>query len=82
MKELDLELLGKGQTNKFSYKQIHASKYAFVYEASDKYGNNHFEVFERKERQKSETVVQGKEVRFIAKVLYPKAEDLCLGIVL
>jgi hypothetical protein len=75
MKELDIEFKGIGEVSDFWFKQIHASEHAYVYEIRDVYDNRHYEVFRRKERQESETVIQGIKLSRIAKVIYPKSNS-------
>ena len=73
MKELDTEFQGTGEVSNFTFKQIASSERAYVYEISDVNNNRHYETFERRIRQKSETVIAGRNVSFDEKVLYPKS---------
>lgn len=59
MKELPLEFTGRGEVKGFTFKQIHASCKAYLYEINGK----HYEVFRRKIN-----------TRF-GNVSYPKSRD-------
>jgi hypothetical protein len=75
MKELELEFNGSGEVSNFVFKQLKASTCAYVYEIGDENNKQHYECFERKEQQESETVLQGIKILRIAKVIYPKSNE-------
>lgn len=47
IKELDLYIKGKGETRGFTFKQIKANGYAYLYEVEND-GDIYYEVFERR----------------------------------
>lgn len=75
MKELELEFKGKGEVSDYWFKQLKASKYGYIYEISHPNCDRYYEVFKRKERLKSETVMQGIKINHASKVVYPKSKE-------
>lgn len=55
MKELQITFTGRGQVKGYEFKQIKATKYAYLYEVSE---NNviHYEVFKRRENSLYECI--------------------------
>lgn len=75
MKELEIEFQGTGEVSNFTFKQIASSTRGYVYELTDENKNRHYESFERKEQQKSDTLIKGKKVSFEEKVIYPNSNS-------
>jgi len=75
MKELEIEFKGTGEVSNFTFKQIASSTRGYVYEIRDLNNDRHYETFQRKEQQKSDTVIKGMKVSFDEMVIYPKSSS-------
>lgn len=75
MKELDIKFKGSGEVSNFTFRQVASSIHGYVYEITDDNENRHYETFERKEQEKSDTVIAGMIISYEAKVLYPKSNS-------
>lgn len=56
MKEIAKEFTGKGEVKGFRFKQLKASKFAYLYEVSDDFAGIWYEVFKRKENKRFYTI--------------------------
>ncbi len=69
--ELETEFEGKGQMSNFYFKQIVKNDFGYIYELTDKFGNIHYEVFERREQKESDIEIAGQKVHYDFKIMYP-----------
>ncbi len=74
MKQLEKTFTGKGKTGGFIFTQIKEDKGVFMYQVSTD-GSTHYEVFERREREAKDAMLNGVMVHYEAKVVYPSEND-------
>lgn len=74
MIELELEFKGRGSCKGFTYTQIYYGRGIYVYKV-DACGLIHYEIFPRLESKASTAVIDGVEINFEEKVLYPSNES-------
>ena len=80
MIKLEKEFEGKGEVRNKKFTQIGESDYVFIYKVEDrdekgKAINTYYEVFRKKVREASKSVIGGVEIDFEEKEIYPKAND-------
>ena len=73
MTELELEFKGKGSASEFTYTQIYYGRGVYVYKV-DACGLIHYEIFPRMESKARTAVINGIEINYEEKVLYPSSE--------